>query len=314
MNSVRSFLISAENAGIRIDRFLTQHYPQQSRSAIQKWFEKAAVRVNDHTVKASYKLRDQDRIEIIEVFAESTGQVALTPWKFPLDILYEDEALLAIHKPAHTVVHPGAGVSEHTIVHAALHYFPGIQNVGHPLRPGIVHRLDKETSGVLLIGKTQDSYLKMTSLFKDRLIQKHYRAAVFGRMEKARGRIEKPLGRDPSNRKKISIRARRARPAITLYSVLQNYDFGSLLDVEILTGRTHQIRVHLSSENHPIFGDTKYGGGNWNRIQDVDLRSRLKQASFFGLHAFSLEFDHPITGKHLFLEAPLPEIWQELAG
>ena len=309
MISVRSFVISAENTGIRIDRFLTRHYPQQSRSAIQKWFEHGEVRVNAHTVKSSYKLHDQDRIEVLEHSAKDAEAIALTPWNFPLEILFEDEALLAIHKPAHTVVHPGAGVSHHTIVHAVLHYLPGIHNVGHPFRPGVVHRLDKETSGILLFAKTQEAYLKMTALFKDRLIQKHYRAAVSGRMERPQGRIEKALGRDPSNRKKISVRARRSRPAVTLYTVLQNYDFGSLLDVEILTGRTHQIRVHLSSENHPILGDTKYGGGNWNRIQDVVLRNRLKQAAFFGLHAFSLEFDHPMTGKHLYLSAPLPQIW-----
>jgi 23S rRNA pseudouridine1911/1915/1917 synthase len=308
----RSFLITGENTGIRIDRFLTQHYPQLSRSAIQKWFDNDEVRVNDQTVKASYKLRDQDRIEVVEHPAKVSESIGLTPWNFPLEILFEDDALLAINKPAHMVVHPGAGVSHHTIVHAVLHYVPRIREVGHPVRPGILHRLDKETSGVLLFAKTQEGYLKMTSLFKDRLIRKHYRAAVFGRMEKRQGRIEKALGRDPSNRKKISVRARRARPAVTLYSVLQNYDFGSLLDVEILTGRTHQIRVHFSSENHPILGDTKYGGGNWNRIEDVNLRNRFKQAAFFGLHAFSLEFDHPMSGEHLYLQAPLPQIWNEL--
>ncbi|MCI0415139.1 RluA family pseudouridine synthase [bacterium] len=311
MKSVRSFVISVENAGIRIDRFLTQQYSQQSRSAIQKWFETGLVHVNDQTVKASYRLRDQDRIEVLDLPTED-ADVALSPWNFPLEILFEDQALLAINKPAHMVVHPGAGVGHHTVVHAALHHFPGIHTVGHPLRPGIVHRLDKETSGILLLAKTQEAYLRMTSLFKDRLIRKHYRAAVFGQMERKQGRIEKALGRDPSNRKKISVRARRARPAVTLYSVLQNYDFGSLLDVEILTGRTHQIRVHLSSEKHPILGDAKYGGGNWNRIQDAALRNRLKQTAFFGLHAFSLEFDHPMTGKHLYLEAPLPEIWTAL--
>lgn len=309
---VRSFLISGENTGIRIDRFLTQHYSHLSRSAIQKWFDNDEVRVNDHTVKAAYKLRDQDRIEILEHAGKDAGVTGLSPWSFPLEILFEDDTLLAINKPAHMVVHPGAGVSHHTLVHAVLHHLPDIREVGHPIRPGIVHRLDKETSGILLLAKTQEAYLKMTSLFKDRLIRKHYRAAVFGRMERAQGRIEKALGRDPSNRKKISIRARRSRPAITLYSVLQNYDFGSLLNVEILTGRTHQIRVHLSSENHPIIGDTKYGGGNWNRIQNVNQRNRLKQAAFFGLHAFSLEFDHPVTGKHLYLQAPLPKIWNEL--
>ena len=131
-------------------------------------------------------------------------------------------------------------------------------------------------------------------------------------MKASHGRIEKPLGRDPSNRKKISIRARKARPAVTIYDVIKRLDFGALLDVEILTGRTHQVRVHLSSENHPIIGDTKYGGASWNRILDMNLRNQLKRSGFFGLHAFSLEFEHPLTARNLYVEAPLPHTWNPL--
>jgi 23S rRNA pseudouridine1911/1915/1917 synthase len=309
--NARSFVVSDEEVGTRIDRFLTKHHPNESRSAIQKWLERKLVCINQQPAKASYRLRNGDLVEVLMPEMEEPSS-ELASWNFPLEILYEDDALLAINKPPHTVVHPGAGSHERTIVQAALHHFPEIRNVGHSLRPGVVHRLDKETSGLLLLVKTQEAYLKLTRMFKERSIKKHYRAAVFGKLEKPSARIEKPLGRDPVNRKKISVRARKARAAITIYKLLQPLDFGGILDVEILTGRTHQIRVHLSSEKLPIVGDTKYGGANWNRIPDMELRNRLKQSGFFGLHAYTLEFLHPVTGKRMQLQAPLPPIWNFL--
>jgi 23S rRNA pseudouridine1911/1915/1917 synthase len=310
--TTRAFVVSGENAGTRIDLFLTQQYPDESRSAIQKWFNQNLILVNSHPAKPSYKLHSGDQIVVKTTELVIAGERALVPWNFALEILYEDDALLGINKPAHIVVHPGAGVFDHTIVHAALHHYPEIVYVGHPRRPGVVHRLDKETSGVLLLAKQQDAYLRMTEMFKNRKIRKHYKAAVYGQMQNEQGRIEKPLGRDPVNRKKISIRARKTRSAVPLYKVTSQFSFGALLDVEILTGRTHQIRVHLSSENHPIIGDSKYGGGNWNRIPDADLRNQLRKSGFFGLHAFSLDFNHPSTGEPLHIEAPLPKIWSTL--
>jgi 23S rRNA pseudouridine1911/1915/1917 synthase len=308
---MNEFLIAAKDAGIRIDRFLAARIPSDSRTSIRKWLEQNYVLVNGHPAKASYKLRIGDCIEMRPIPAP-VEEKPLLAWDHPLQVLYEDDWLVAIYKPAGMIVHPGAGTKDHTVVHAALRLVPQIRSVGHPARPGVVHRLDKETSGVLLIAKTQESYLKLAAMFKDRKIEKRYRALAFGKFEHSSGRIEKALGRDPSDRKKISIRATRKRQAITLYRVLKAYGFGSLLDVQILTGRTHQIRVHLSSENHPIVGDAKYGGGNWNRIANVDLRNRLKASEFFGLHAFSLDFKHPITGEPLHIQAELPPIWNEM--
>ena len=307
--SKQQISVPQESAGERVDVFLFTRGIAPSRAAVQRLIERGDVRVDGVPVKASLRLRGGELLEVDVSEDPLSAAERLQPWNFPLHIVHEDDALLAIEKPAGIVTHPGAGNRNETLANALVHLRPQLAAVGHPLRPGIVHRLDKETSGLMLIAKTEASYQALSRLFKDRSVEKHYRALAYGTFERKTGRIDKALGRDPKDRKKISVRARHSRSAVTLFKVLQQYDYAALLDVQILTGRTHQIRVHLSSENHPIVGDIRYGGGSWMRIPDPTLRADLKHRQFFGLHSFSLDFLHPITNQPLHLESPIPPTW-----
>lgn len=306
-----SFSVSKGESGLRVDKFLMNRGLSPSRVSIQKWIQDGCVFVNGLRTKSAHRLKMGDLLELEKPELTITSNETLEPWNHPLDIIHEDADLLAVSKPAGMVTHPGAGNRAQTLVNALIAIRPEIAGVGHSLRPGIVHRLDRETSGLLLIAKNESAYHLLTGLFKQRRMEKHYRALTFGKWPTQSGRIDLALGRDPSDRKKISIRARKSRSAITLYRVIKQGSNGALLDVQILTGRTHQIRVHLSSEHHPIVGDTKYGGANWNRIPDAGLRAKLKQTSFFGLHSFSLRFIHPTTHAEILLECPLPDSWNE---
>lgn len=305
------FNTTAADSGTRVDVFLVRQGFPSSRASIQRWIEEGRVRLNGETTKPSYKLRPGDVVEVQAPAEAPASDNQLEPWDFPITILYEDDHLLAVSKPAGVVTHPGAGNRNRTLVHAIIVQRPQLSAVGHVMRPGVVHRLDRETSGVLLLAKTEAAYLATTRMFKDRRIEKHYRALTFGLWVQREGRIDTPLGRDPRDRKKISTRARKSRTAVTLYRVLQQGGCGAFLDVQILTGRTHQIRVHLSSENHPIVGDARYGGANWSRIPNPQLRALLKSSEFFGLHAFSLSFSHPVTAEPVHVECPLPDTWND---
>ncbi len=288
------------DGGARLDRFLAQQIPDRSRSAIQKLIDSGKVTVNDEPVRASYKVKAGDRILV--PLPDDHGVPSLTAELIPLDIVYEDSALLVVNKVAGMVVHPAPGHPGGTLVNALLAHCPELAD-GNDDRPGIVHRLDRETSGLVLVAKNAKIRRALQRQFQERSVQKSYVALLDGHLQPAWGRIEAPIGRDPAHRQRMAVLPG-GREAVTEYHVLEQFaqktgptaGLYSLVDAEPHTGRTHQIRVHFSSIGHPVVGDSVYGR----------RRTRLPVARQF-LHARRLEFSHPVTGQRMILEAPLPD-------
>jgi 23S rRNA pseudouridine1911/1915/1917 synthase len=294
------WIVAPENARRRLDLFLAAQMGE-SRSQIQNWIREGSVHVNGESAKTGYLIKPNDRIELKPPPPQIDSP---QPENIPLEILYEDSDLAVVNKPAGLVCHSGAGKKSGTLVNALL-FRMGPLVTGDPQRPGIVHRLDKFTSGVMLAAKNTWSHRMLSQQFKDRLIKKEYLAMVHGKPTPSSGTIDLPLGRDPVNRKKISIRARKKKSAVTHYSTVEQYGSVSLLSVRIETGRTHQIRVHLSQKGYPVVGDVLYGG---NRIKNLppDLFKAAKQMQRPFLHSRQLTFQHPRTGAMLSFVAPLP--------
>jgi 23S rRNA pseudouridine1911/1915/1917 synthase len=284
--------------GQRLDVFLSSHLPELSRSQAQKLVAEQGVRLNGTWTKASHKLRAGD---IIEVELGETKKSQLAPENIPLDILYQDGHIIVLNKPAGLVVHPGAGVESGTLVNALVYHFPGIENVGHPERPGIVHRLDKETSGVMVVARSELAYTELKRQFKAREVEKVYLALVWGHLQVEEGKIDWALGRHPRHRQRISIRSRKLRAALTYYSVKKILEEFTLLEVKPVTGRTHQIRVHFAAAGHPIVGDTRYGG-----------KDKARRYTRLYLHAWHLVFAHPVTKNLLEFYAPVPPEFQDI--
>jgi 23S rRNA pseudouridine1911/1915/1917 synthase len=276
----------------RLDIYLSRKDLGLSRSWIQKLISSGKIKVNNSVVKPSYKVRVKDRIEIT---IPKPRPLKIEPEKIPLNILYEDRDLIVVNKPRGMVVHPGAGVSSGTLVNALLYYCKDLSGIGGVLRPGIVHRLDKDTSGVLVVAKNDFTHLALSKQFKERSINKRYIALVKGRVLKEEGKIKASIGRHPVKRKKMAAGVRRAREAITSYKVLEKFKDFTLLEAIPETGRTHQIRVHLSHIGYPIVGDPKYGGR-------IGLRKEMKGQA---LHAQTLGFIHPRTKEYMEFNAPL---------
>jgi 23S rRNA pseudouridine1911/1915/1917 synthase len=277
----------------RLDIFLHEKFPETSRSMFQKLIREDFVKLegNSCTPKSAVKTGETVQIEF-----PPPKPAELKPEKIPLSILFEDKHLLILDKPAGMVVHPGAGNFEHTLVQALLHHCKGqLSGIGGVERPGIVHRLDKDTSGCLIVAKTDAAHQALSSAFQEHSIQKYYLAVVKGNPKALSGRIDKPIGRNPVHRKKMSI-TDDGREAITEWKIHQPLKDLAVLQCKILTGRTHQIRVHLSSIGYPVLGDLLYG-----RASPTHPAARQM------LHAWKLEFEHPITGKLIQAEAPIPK-------
>ncbi|MBZ5495038.1 MAG: RluA family pseudouridine synthase [Acidobacteriia bacterium] len=299
----KCFQVPSDAARVRLDRYLLELEPGQSRSQIQGWIRSGSVLVNNSRTKTGYLLRPGDVISLQLKLA--SPQLQPQPENIPLHVIYQDEDLAVVDKPAGLVCHAGAGVPSGTLVNALLYHLGPLQT-GDALRPGIVHRLDKLTSGLLVIAKNLETHRALARQFKSRQVKKEYLALVYGRPIPPAGTIDMPLGRDLRDRKKISVRSRRRRAAVTHYREAGDYGPFSLLRVRIETGRTHQIRVHLAQMGHPVAGDILYGGNRSRNLADARLRSAVRDLRRHFLHAQRLEFRHPRTGENLSFTAGLP--------
>lgn len=300
---VRVLTADASAAGVRLDRYLAS-VTGLPRSQIQRLIEVGRVQVEGRRPKASSSVLPGQRIRLS---IPPPRPSALTPEPIPLDILYEDGDLLVLNKPAGLVVHPAPGHPGGTLVHALLYHCPDLPGIGEERRPGIVHRLDKETSGVMVVAKTDAAMASLAAQFKGRRVKKTYLALVHGEVKQTEGRIAAAIGRHERDRKRMGVRTRKGREAVTTYRVTKRLDGYTLLQLHPETGRTHQIRVHLSAIGHPVMGDKVYGGRK-ERKPTADRRPptvRVK-AERQMLHAWRLGFFHPRTNTWMEFEAPLP--------
>ncbi|MDI9818254.1 MULTISPECIES: 23S rRNA pseudouridine(1911/1915/1917) synthase RluD [unclassified Legionella] len=304
----KQIIVPREYHGQRVDVVLAQLFPAYSRSQLTNWLKKGAITLNQRECKPKEKVFGGDEIDIAITSSEITEQTLSLPEAIPLNIIYEDEQLLVINKPAGLVVHPGAGNREHTLVNALLYHAPQSQ---HLPRAGIVHRLDKDTTGLLVIAKTLTAHTSLIRQMQAREIHRQYITLVYGHLISG-GEINTFYGRHPRNRLKMAV-CTQGREAITHYSIRKQYHDFTLLNVNLLTGRTHQIRVHMAHINHPVVGDPLYGGRlRFPAKVSQELRETLSQFQRQALHAFRLSFLHPETEEELTFEAPLPDDFQLL--
>ena len=294
----KEFLIKQSGGGNqRLDVFLSEKIKGLSRSQLKGLIEDGGVLIDGNSRKPSYRLKEN---EFVQIKYEEKAKDSIKPEDIALNIVYEDKHIVVLNKKSGQVVHPGAGNRSHTLVNALLFHFPAISKSGPSERPGIVHRLDKETSGVIVIAKSRQAYKELQRQFRSREVSKMYIGLVWGRINDEVGRISLPLGRHIRNRKKISVKTNKPREAETRYTIRKVYRDFTLLDISPVTGRTHQIRVHMSATGHPVVGDTKYGR----------KKTKVRCSRLF-LHASKLTFKHPETNKLMEFSAELPQELQD---
>ena len=294
---------------LRLDRFLVEELPEHSRSRLQKIISEGFVTVNGSPARPSLMLRGG---EVILVSVPPPRKLGVEPEPIPLSVLYEDEHVIAVDKPAGMVVHPAPGHYSGTLVSALLAHCKELSGIGGVLRPGIVHRLDIGTSGVLIAAKSDAAHRSLAEQFKARSVVKSYLAVVFGCPSPKEGEIDLAIGRDRKNRKKISALTDRPREALTRYYVEENFSEFALVRLRLVTGRTHQVRVHMGHVGHPLVGDSLYGGARWRGVKDAGLRLLARRFGRPALHSAGLCLQHPVSGKELSLQAPAPNDFTEL--
>lgn len=294
-----SFIAEESDKNLRLDVFLNDELENLSRSTIQKLISDGNITVNDKNINKNYKLRPKD---VIDVEIPEAKPLDVPPVNIPLDILYEDDSLIVVNKPQNMVVHPAAGHYDDTLVNALLyHCGDNLSGINGILRPGIVHRIDRDTSGVLVIAKTDIAHRKLAMQLAEHSMTRVYNAIVYNNFKEDFGVVDKPIGRHPIDRKKMAVTDKNSKHAVTHYKVIERLGKFNLLELKLETGRTHQIRVHMAYIGHPLLGDDVYGP----KKQPFNLQGQV-------LHARVLGFIHPVTNEYMEFESPLPDYFQKL--